>query len=485
MNHHHAVNELSRRLSGYICEPGSPGYTRALDLDNGRARLPAAYVVRARSAADIVLTIAFAQRTDLPMTVCGGGHSAAGYCLSRGGVVLDLSLMKAMRLDDRKRLLHVEMGATWRDVYRFLAESNTGLIPIGGGCLTVGLPGFLLGGGYSFLSRSYGLGSDNVTSIDLLTADGRHHTLTADVTDPLDRDLFWACRGGGGGNFGVATAMTLRLHKPAAPTLLGGQLSYPLERAHEVIGAYNEWIETLPDAMAVYGYVGMDPDPAEPTRKIPAFRITPVYNGPYAQGADLLAPMLRLKPLEARLYDMTLPTWESTMGNSTLVRDRLAYIRSGVLPPGGLSPDVVSAITDAMADSPSPDSFVVWTHGGGKVAHPDGTSPGPYPHRSSRYVFELKSIWSGEAGTRANVEWAYDLGEALRPALGGAYLNYIDPLLSDWAHAYYGASLERLREIKKKADPEGFFSFQQSVDSTFEPNAARPLDLSPLNRTIL
>ncbi|WP_369170531.1 FAD-dependent oxidoreductase [Streptomyces sp. R28] len=481
-----AANRLSRKLSGYICEPGNAEYAKVVAIDNGRTRTPPAYVIRANSSHDVTLAVAFARETGLPMTVRGGGHSAAGYCLNRGGIVLDLGLMKAMKLDKDKQQLTVEMGATWNDVYKFVAAKASPLIPVGGGCLTVGLPGFLQGGGYSFVSRSYGLGSDNVTMIRLIDSHGTPRTLTAEAEDQHDRDLFWACRGGGGGNFGVAVEMTLQLHAPPAETVLGGQLSFPLDRAEEVIAAYDAWAAQVPAAMAAYGYVGHDVDPAEPTRKIPTFRITPVFNGAYADGVEHLRPMLKLSPIEVRLYSVPLPALEMTIGRSTLVRDRLAYIRSGMIRDDkGWQSQTIKDLHKAMAAAPSKDSFVVWTHGRGKVLKPDCADLGPYPHRDKRYVFELKAIWNDPADTRLNVEWAYQLGEKLSPALDGAYVNYIDPLQKDWAKAYYGSSLPRLKQIKKDADPTGFFRFQQSVDSDFEPDVTPPLDLSPLNRTFL
>lgn len=482
-----AVNALARRLSGYVCEPGTADYDQVVAIDNGRTRTPPALVVRANSVGDVSQAISFARDRQLPMTVRGGGHSAAGYCLNRGGLVLDLGLMKTITLDRESLLLTVQMGARWADVYAFVELNARPLIPVGGGCLTVGLPGFLQGGGYSFVSRSYGLGCDNVTQIKLVTADGELHTLTADAAEQVDRDLFWACRGGGGGNFGVAVEMTLRLHEPAASTVLGGSLSFPLDRAEEVIGAYNAWAQGLPDAFAAYGYVGNDPDPTEPTRTMPTFRITPVYNGEYADGIELLQPMLKLDPYDVRLHSVRLPTLEMSLGRTTLVGDRHAYIRSGVIQETGWTADMIGDVRDAIERSPSKESFIVWTHGRGKINDSAAAGNGPYPHRDKLYVFELKSIWNDAADTRANVEWAFDLGERLKNDFHGAYVNYIDPLQKDWATAYYGGNLERLREIKTVVDPEpAFFRFQQSVDSTFEPDVVtRPLDLSPLNRTIL
>ena len=215
-------------------------------------------------------------------------------------------------------------------------------------------------------------------SIDLVTADGVHHHLREDAEAAEDRDLFWACRGGGGGNFGVAVAVELRVHRPRTATMLIGEISYPLDAAHEVIGYYNEWVETLPDELAVYGYLGHQADPADPGRQLRPSRITPVFNGAYADGLELLRPMLRYAPVTAELYDMALPAWENTFGKSTLVGHRQAYIRSGVMAPRGMTPDIIDIYQRFMNAAPSPASFVVWMHGGGRVSKlPAGSSAFP------------------------------------------------------------------------------------------------------------
>jgi FAD/FMN-containing dehydrogenase len=474
------IDALRARISGAVLEPDTPGYTAMLDIDNGRVDLRPACVIQPRSRQDVSLALGLARDRGLPLTVKGGGHSAAGYCLNGGGVVLDMSLLADMKLNRKTRTLRVGLGARWAQVYDFLESSGTRLIPVGGGCLTVGLGGFLLGGGYSFTSRSYGMGCDNLRSVDLVTPDGELHHLHDGVTDELEQDLWWACRGGGGGNFGVAVEATLQVHQPTQETMLVGEITYPLDAAQEVIGAYNRWTRKLPNEMAAYGFLGNQPDPAEPGRMIPAFRITAVYNGSHAQGIDLMSPMLRLRSIKADLYDMALPQWEDKIGKSTLVGDRQAYIRSGILPVGAMTSDVIGIYQRFMAHAPSRDSFVVWTHGGGKISDvkPQETA---FVHRKPGFIYELKSIWKEPVAARENIEWAYRFGEALAPHFRGAYANYIDPLLADWPKKYYGQNYKRLQKIKKDVDPDGIFGFQQGIGSPFLPNTAKPLD--PLNRT--
>lgn len=477
------VGALCASISGAVLEPGTPAYAAALDIDNGRVDLKPACVVQPGSSNDISLALQYVRDHDLPFTVKGGGHSAAGYCLNSGGVVLDMALLSDMELDRDNQILRVGLGARWADVYDFLQSSATRLIPVGGACLTVGLGGFLLGGGYSFISRSYGMGCDNLLSVDLVTPDGVLHHLRDGVTDPGEQDLWWACRGGGG-NFGVAVKAELQLHQPAQPTMLVGEITYRLDAAQDVIGTYNQWTPKLPREMAAYGFLGNQPDPAEPGRMISAFRITAVYNGTHDHGIDLLAEMRRLPSIKTELYDMPLPQWEDKIGMSTLVGDRQAYIRSGIMPAGGISAEVIDIYQRFMADAPSPDSFVVWTHGGGAITDIAARDTA-FVHREPGFIYELKSIWTDPAAERDNIEWAYRFGEALASHFRGAYAGYIDPLLADWPEKYYGDNYARLERIKRVVDGDGIFGFQQGIGSPFRPAAGEPLDLSPLNRTQL
>jgi len=194
-----ALDRLKQELSGYVLLPGTPEYAMAVQIDNGRVQQQPTVIVQASGEKDVVTTLRFAQQQGLKLTVLGGGHSATGYCLNTGGVVLDMSLMKAMSLDAKQRTLRVQMGALWSDVYAYMMNSGTGLIPVGGGCLTVGVPGFVQGGGFSFASRSYGISADNLLSLKIVTADGALRHISGASKSKEEIDLFWALRGGGGG----------------------------------------------------------------------------------------------------------------------------------------------------------------------------------------------------------------------------------------------------------------------------------------------
>ncbi|HEY0312304.1 MAG TPA: FAD-binding oxidoreductase [Allosphingosinicella sp.] len=475
--------DLQRALSGYVLPPGDPRYVEQTQIDNGRIQLLPALIVMVDSVADVVKTMKFARQHRLKITAKAGGHSATGYCLNSGGLVIDFSLMKAIRLEGDT--LRVQAGTRWIDIYNYLGDKGNGLIPVGGGCAPVGVSGFVLGGGYSFASRSYGLSIDNLIALTIVDADGNVRVISEDSSDRTDIDLFWACRGGGGGNFGIVVDLHLQLRKPRSETMLVSQIRYRSDHAQDVIGFYNDWVETLPNELACYGIWGPYTDPAS-SKIISAFGFTCVYNGDAAEGMDLLNPLFKRDPFFAQINNMTLPQFETMVGRNTLVGGRYAYIRSGEVPPRGLTMDFIATLDRFMSSAPSLDTFMVWTHAGGAIDEvtKDATA---FAHRGARFMPEVKAVWPrNDVGqTRANVEWAHDFFEQLRPHFSGAYVNYIDALQSDWKRMYYGDNYARLRSIKEQVDPDGIFTFQQGIASDFEPDMTKPLDLAPLNRTFV
>ncbi len=480
-----AINELTRELSGYVVQPGDAEYEATVKIDNGRIQFRPRLIIFPAVVDDVRIGLKFAIDHNLPFAVKGGGHSAAGYCLNEGGVVMAMKNLNKITFDKAKSTVTAEMGVIWYDIYKFMQNTGTGLVPVGGGCPTVAPPGFMLGGGYSFVSRSYGMSIDNLISLKIVTPDGQLRHIGRDSKSTDDIDLFWACRGGGGGNFGIVVEMTMEVQKPNTKKMLVGQIRYPLEMAEEVLGYYNEWVDDLPDTMACYGFMGNQKDLVDKVTNVKVLGLTPVFNGDGAEGMELVKGLLKMKPINADLFNMTLPDWEFYNGNTTKVDGRSSYIRSTVLPQGGMNNKVAKVIIDAMTHAPSPDSFAVWTHGGGaieKVAA-DATA---YVHRTARFIPEIKAIWDLDkpGDTLKNVQWAYEFFEKFSQAGNstGAYVNYIDPLQHNWTDQYYGSNYKRLLKIKKKVDPNNYFKFQQSVGSTFNPSKELT-DISPLNRT--
>ena len=484
--HNPFIRELQQLISGRVNDPFDAEYKEAVQIDNGRIVHEPAMVVLAQSVDDVERTVAFCVAKSLRLTIKSGGHSAAGYCLNTGGVVLDLRKLNGINFDEKSGVLRIGMGCRWGQIYSFLQGTRTGRVPVAGGCAGVRAGGFLLGGGYSFLSRSYGLGCDNIQAITIVTADGSRRDVGRASTSSKDNDLFWACCGGGGGNFGVGVEVAIQTHKPPTDTMLMGEIVFPFFMVREVLGFYNEWVvKSLPDRMAIYGRIAMVPDPRMGGDRAWSLILTPVFNGEFDAGVRALQPLLKLKPVRVEFHRMTIYEWEEYIGSRTTVSGRSAYMRSLEVPAFGLNDKVAQVLKKYFSLCPSPESFMVWTHGGGSISQ-RSPSESAFPHRSASFIPELKAIWdrSQPQAARTNVEWAYDFFEELAIASGatGAYVNYIDPLLVDWQRKYYGDNYKRLETIKKTWDPDNFFRFQQSIGSPYAPSANRPLDESPQRR---
>jgi len=485
---HEWIALLASRVRGYVLQPGDGRYEESIQIDNGRIRLHPAVIVLATEEDDVLAAVDFAREHRLPFNVKGGGHSAAGYCLNDGGVVVDLRHLDRIEFSESKRTVRIGMGNRWKAVYEFLKErSPSGLIPVGGGCPTVGPPGFVQGGGYSFVSRSYGMCVDNLLSARIVTPDGRLRHIGHHSKSREEQDLFWAICGGGGGNFGVVTEMEMRIHAPRSKLMLVGQITFPMEQGEEVLAYYNDWVERLPDEMAVYGRWGRQPDPVDASKSIPTLSLTPVFNGEFAEGMELLKGIFAMGPIASNIRNMTLPDWEFFNGYTTLVGSRSAYMKSLVVEPRRLGAKAARVIIDYMTRAPSADSFVVWTHAGGAISRV-GSTETSFWHRNIRFIPEVKAIWDQDkpAEARKNIEWSNEFFNALAKATGakGAYVNYIDPLLADWQTKYYGDNYARLEQIKRMVDPHGLFDFQQGIGSPFDPEELSH-DFSPLDRTQL
>jgi FAD binding domain/Berberine and berberine like len=502
--------DLTGMVLGRVIGAGDQGYSDALSIDNGRVTLKPFLIAKPANTDDVSKIVGYCHDRGVPLTTKAGGHSAAGYCLNGEGVVLDLEdmndiellkedgtpLADATELEEGRRV-SVGAGSRWINVYDFLRDRQSPYSVIGGGCAGVGVAGFTLGGGYSFISRSFGLGCDNVAGMEFVSTCGNVFELKDNLfskhpkVDTDKRDLFRALRGAGGGNFGVVTKIDLRLRKTAVPRPTMGQIDFPFYRIGEVLAFYNEWVNKLPKEMAVYGMMRNFPNQRLGGNPSLGLRFTPVFNGSFSDAVDLLKPMLALKPDDIELYTMTLPEWEDFVGTSTQVRGHSGYIRSLVLGSDTVNQDVVQICQYYMGHAVSNDSYVVWTHTGGAIGE-HGSNTSSYAHRDGAFTFELKSEWSSAQPSQArpNIEWAVDFFDALGEHAQGAYINYIDPLLLDWQKKYYRDEYHNLEGIQKRWNADGWLQSQQSVGSSYRtaPRAnprVNPVDLSPLTRTLL
>jgi len=233
------IRGLAGKLSGPVLEPVDPGYDDSRRIFNGMIDRRPALIARCVDAADVVTAVNFARATGVVVSVRGGDHSAAGNAVCEGGMMIDLSLMKGLRVDPEARTARAEPGLRWAEFDA--ATQREGLATTGGTNSDTGVAGLTLGGGLGWLAGRYGLACDNLLEAEVVTADGQ--LLRASESE--NPDLFWALRGGSG-NFGIVTSFTFQLH-PVGPMVVAGLVAHPMERAVEVLRFYRQFVETIPD----------------------------------------------------------------------------------------------------------------------------------------------------------------------------------------------------------------------------------------------
>lgn len=465
---------LAKSLAGSLVRPDDAAYPTARQLYNTRYddRKPAA-VAYVRHEADVRECLAFARRSSVPVAIRSGGHSYGGWSSGDGRLVIDVSSLKQVGGDGT-----IGAGARLLDVYQGLAAH--GLTVPGGSCPTVGISGLTLGGGHGVASRAYGLTCDSLTGATLVTADGR--TLTTDAKH--HPDLFWALRGAGNGNFGVVTE--LRFRTRPTPQTVAAYMSWPWSRARAVVTAWQEWGPDQPDEIWSSAHVAAGPGGGNPTVSVSAFSLG-TY-GDLQNAVDRLADRIGASAssvsLRRRSYQEAMLVYAGCSG-ITDAQCHLPGTTPGRDPQGSLQRETYAAASDFYDRSLPPegvrtllDRTEAFTRisgdqgGGGSVAltalggainriDPQSTA---FVHRGSRMLAQYIGAWrTGTAGT-AQQKWLKNTHAALRPyASGAAYQNYADPALTDWRTAYYGSALARLGEVKKQYDPEGFFTYPQSL----------------------
>jgi FAD/FMN-containing dehydrogenase len=455
---------LARVVKGPLLVPPAAAYERARLLYDMRfdSIRPLA-VLQATGAEDVRQAVLWAQRNGVPIAARSGGHSYGGYSTVAGGLVVDLRRLGGVSLANGKATIGA--GARLVDVDAALAARGAA-IPAGS-CPTVGIAGLALGGGVGLVSRAFGTTSDNLVSLTLVTADGRIRTCSA----TNERDLYWACRGGGGGNFGIATGLTFRVHSVSSVAWFVA--SWPWEQAAEVVGAWQAFAPHAPDelfslctlAVRTVGptvqcfgqYLG---SPAAlrkaiaPLSRVPGIRLTvgtDSYLGAQLRWAGCLGKTVAQCRLHVESPQGTLPR-AAFAAKSDYVTKPLPVAARG---------ELVRAVRDA-AQAGIQGSVILDSYGGALNRVAAGATA--FVHRDALCSLQYFVTWHG-AGTAAE-RWLRGTYAAMRPfASGFAYQNYIDPELAGWRHAYYGANYARLVEINRRVDPHRLFHFAQAIGS--------------------
>jgi FAD/FMN-containing dehydrogenase len=453
-----SFESLADRLAGGVITPDHPSYDDARAVWNGMIdRYPAA-IARCASPDDVAEVIRFARISGLQLAVRGGGHNVAGTAVVDGGIVADLSPMRAVRIDDSRRTVHVQGGATWGEVDS--VTQQLGLATTGGVVSETGVAGLALSGGVSHQRRLHGMTIDNLVSAEMVLADGRHVRVSADEHP----DLYWAIRGGGG-NFGIVTSFELRLHQ-IGPEVFAANVAYPLEDAARVIAGWRDVVADAPDELSTHALLWslpVSPELPEHLRGRPFVGV----GGTYVGDPEVGEPLTRsLRELGTPLLDTS-----ATMSYLDLQQSFDPFFPAGLryywkaLYLDGLSDDAIKQTVDWSSERPSPRTLVVIRHCGGAIGRvaPEATAFGD---RSSEWMLSIDSTWDDPADDERNIDWtrAY-WNDASRYSDGKTYFNF-PGLLEEGERAVrdsYGANHTRLAQIKAEYDPDNVFRLNQNI----------------------
>ncbi len=462
---------LARDLDGTLVRPGEASWAAARQLYNTRFdNLKPTAVAYVAHADDIRTVLAYARAHRIKAAIRNGGHSYGGWSSGDGRLIVDVSKLNRVRASGTSAV--VGAGSKLIDVYRALAAKGV-TIPAGS-CPTVGVSGLVLGGGHGVVSRAYGLTCDSLTRATIITADGKQ--LTADAT--TNKDLFWALRGAGNGNFGIVTELEFRTHP--APQAVTGYLTWPWSKAAAVVKAWQEWGPSQPDEIWSSLHLA-NATGGTPTISVAAFCI-----GTYGQlqnAVDRLADRVGAPAtnvsLRRRTYEAAMEIYAGCSSFSSDAQCHLPGSTPGRSPQGALGRETYAARSDffdvslsaagiqtllqQMKSVQGGSGSIALTALGGAVNRVSPTATA-FVHRRSRMLAQYIGAWrAGTAGTAAQ-SWLNTAHKAMAPyASGAAYQNYADPTLTNWRKAYYGDALPRLTRLKKQYDPNGFFSYPQAL----------------------
>jgi FAD/FMN-containing dehydrogenase len=453
---------LQSRFHGDLIRPGDAAYDEARHVWNGMIDKYPALIARCADVEDVITAVNFARQQNLLVAVRGGGHNAAGSATCDGGLVIDLSAMRSVQVDPVARLAYVQGGATWADVDQ--ATQVYGLATPGGLVSTTGVAGLTLGGGLGWLRGKYGLTCDNLVAADVVTADGvlRH------VSETENADLLWGLRGGGG-NFGVVTNFTFRLH-PVGPTVATLLILYPEEQARELLAEWQRFTTTAPNEFssnAFFWAVPSDPSlPAEAHgRRV--LGLAGVYAGPVEEGERLFQP---LRQLATPVLDLSMPlpyAVKQSAVDAFFPAGTLRYYWKSLYL-NGLSAEAIDTMATCAATRPSSLTMVdLWAVGGAVARVPAEATA--FGDRSAPFWLVFNTTWADPAESERNIEWTRAFWRQMQPfAREGIYMNF--PGLNEEGNrlvrASHGVNYERLVALKNKFDPTNLFRLNQNIRPT-------------------
>ena len=432
------------------CAPEDDGYDAARRVHNGLVDRTPAVIIRCQSAADVAAGVRFARAAGLDLTVRGGGHNVAGRAVADDAVMIDLAEMKGVDVDADARTVRAEGGVIWGELNGATAEH--GLAVTGGAISATGIAGLTLGGGLGWVMGTLGLAADNLLAVELVNAAGE----VLEVNEASDPDLFWALRGGGG-NFGIATALTYRLHPLEMVT--GGLIAHPIEAAPELLRFYRDAVADCPDELTVFAALAHAPDGSG--AKLSALAVC--HTGTEEQAEQDLAPFKTWgSPLMVEVGRMPYPVMNTILDDGYPAGSLNYWLSSFTR---GLPDELLDTMVERFASVPSPMSAILVEHFHGAVTRV-GVTDTAVPHRAEGWNLVLPSVWLDPAATDENIAWTRETHRALAPHLDEArWLNYLgDDQGLDALRGAYGPNYERLLELKRRYDPENVFHHNHNID---------------------
>jgi len=450
------AHRLEAGFAGELVRPGDAGYDAARSVYNAMFDRRPALVARCAGAGDVKAALRFAREQDLPIAVRGGGHAISGSSVCDGGIVIDVGLMKGIEVDPGSRTVRAGAGLTWGELDR--KTQAFGLATPGGRVSSTGIAGLTLGSGSGWLERAHGWTIDNLLSVDLVSAEGRLVRASADEHP----ELFWGL-GGGGGNFGIATAFEYRLH-PVGPELVGGLLLFPGQRAGAVLRAWRDLMAEAPDELG--GGAAMLTAPPAPfvpegLRGRPACGLVVCWFGAPERAGPAIAPLRALKPA-ADLVGPLPYTALQALTDPLMPPGLHSYWRCELM--GELPDAAIDVFVEHAVAAPSARTLSLFEPKGGAIRRrdEDATALGG---RDAAYTVYALAQWEAGSDPDANIAWARAMTDALRPfTRPGVALNFVGDADQSRVRATFGARKhDRLVAIKDAWDPDNVFRLNHNI----------------------
>jgi FAD binding domain/Berberine and berberine like len=451
-----ALGELSASFNGELVRPGDATYDEHRSVWNGSIDRSPALVARCTGEADVAAALGFARNSDVPLAVRGGGHSFPGHSTCDDGLVIDLSPMKGIRVDPEAGTVRAEAGVLLGELDA--ATQQHGLAVPAGFITHTGLAGLTLGGGMGWLQRKYGLTIDQLLAANVVTAGGE--PITANDTE--NPELFWGLRGGGG-NFGVVTEFEFRLN-PVGPQVLAGPIFWPIEESPDLLRFYRDWVADAPDELTTIVFHRKAPPvdfvPPELHGQLVVI-VTSCWAGDIDEGEKMIRP---LREFGSPALDLCRPKpflEHQSMFDPTFPHGRWYYMRSCDV--AELTDEVIDIAVEHSNRIRSPlTSFPIWQQGG--AVSQVGEDDTAFNGRSAGHTFNITAVTEDEQGFDEERQWVREFWSALEPYHTSVYVNFLMEEGEERVREAYGAErYDRLRELKRRFDPDNLFRLNQNI----------------------